>query len=51
MYINISGIQGECVKDCCSHGPMGGITSQWTCYHFAHSWQVKNKLQITDDIL
>ena len=35
------GIQGTCVKDCCSHGPMGGITSKWTCYHFAHSWQVK----------
>ena len=38
--LKILGIQGSCVKDCCSHGPMGGITSRWTCYHFAHSWQV-----------
>ena len=22
---------------------MGGITSRWTCYHFAHSWQVNTK--------
>ena len=34
------GVQGECVKDCCSHGSTGGITSPQTCYHFSHSWQV-----------
>jgi len=34
------GVQGECVKDCCSHGPTGGLTSPQTCLHFAHSWQV-----------
>lgn len=34
------GIQGQCVKDCCSHGSTGGITSPQTCFHFAHSWQV-----------
>ena len=34
------GIQGECVKDCCSHGPLGGITSKWTCPQFSNSWQV-----------
>lgn len=32
--------QGECVKDCCSHGPTGGLTSPQTCLYFAHSWQV-----------
>jgi len=34
------GVQGECVKDCCSHGPTGGLTSPQTCFHFANSWQV-----------
>merc|ERR1711970_70824 len=34
------GVQGQCIKDCCSHGSIGGITSPWTCYHFDHSWQV-----------
>ena len=42
----IKGIQGECVKDCCSHGPLGGITSKWTCYYFSHSWQVKSDLDL-----
>merc|ERR1711971_485499 len=34
------GVQGECVKDCCSHGPTGGLTSPQTCFHFNNSWQV-----------
>jgi len=34
------GIQGQCVKDCCSHGSIGGITSPTSCFHFSHSWQV-----------
>jgi len=34
------GVQGECVKDCCSHGSTGGLTSPETCFHFSHSWQV-----------
>ena len=41
-YVKTIGIQGTCVKDCCSHGAIGGITSKWTCYHFAHSWQVND---------
>ena len=34
------GIQGQCVKNCCSHGSIGGLTSPTSCYHFSHSWQV-----------
>ena len=34
------GVQGQCVKDCCSHGSTGGLTSPYSCYHFSHSWQV-----------
>merc|ERR1711970_829572 len=37
---DILGIQGQCVKDCCSHGSLGGLTSPYTCHHFKHSWQV-----------
>ena len=41
MYVFFKGIQGECVRDCCSHGPLGGITSKWTCPQFSNSWQVR----------
>jgi len=34
------GIQGQCVKDCCSHGSIGGLTSPYSCGYFSHSWQV-----------
>ena len=40
ISVYLIGIQGTCVKNCCSHGPLGGITSKWTCYYFSHSWQV-----------
>merc|ERR1712215_30337 len=34
------GVQGTCVKSCCSNGSLGRLTSPQTCYHFTHSWQV-----------
>ncbi|XP_023332001.1 alpha-galactosidase [Eurytemora carolleeae] len=34
------GIQGQCLKDCCSHGSMGGLLGAEGCIHFHHSWQV-----------
>lgn len=37
---DVLGIQGQCLKDCCSHGSLGGILGAPACYHFAHSWQV-----------
>ena len=40
MNQDVLGVQGRCVKDCCSHGSTGGILSPYTCYHFSHSWQV-----------
>ena len=45
-YVKTIGIQGTCVKDCCSHGAIGGITSKWTCYHFSHSWQVNDLIYL-----
>ena len=34
------GIQAQCVKNCCSHGPFGGIDTSKTCKGFKHSWQL-----------
>jgi len=34
------GVQAECLKDCCSHGSLGGIIGGEGCFHFHHSWQV-----------
>jgi len=34
------GIQGRCVKDCCSHGSLGGLTAPYTCQYFHNSWQI-----------
>ena len=28
------------MKDCCSHGSLGGLTAPYTCQHFHNSWQV-----------
>ena len=33
-------MQGRCVKDCCSHGSLGGLTAPYTCQNFHNSWQV-----------
>jgi alpha-galactosidase len=34
------GRQGTCVRACCSHGSLGGLTAPQTCHNFHHSWQV-----------
>lgn len=34
------GVQGQCLKDCCSHGSVGGVLGASGCVHFHHSWQV-----------
>ena len=40
MWQDPLGVQGQCVKDCCSHGSPGGLLSPYTCHQFSHSWQV-----------